>query len=212
MASHTVDTTRSDATGVPQSRPGGRSARVRTAVHRAVIELLSEAPAEHLTMPVIAARAGVHPTTVYRRWSSLAELLAAVAGSRFTDDLVVPDTGSLRGDLRQWATDVATDLTDPETLAIIRATLGTGTGGGCACVLERHTQLGSMLDRERERGGAVPSVDRAADMLLGPLYFRALFTEQPGDAAWARDLADSLVDHCTTAEADAGGGSGSSTA
>ncbi|ODT98630.1 MAG: TetR family transcriptional regulator [Pseudonocardia sp. SCN 72-86] len=199
MASRTADTTRSDADRAPQTRPGGRSARVRTAVHRAVIELLAEAPAEQLTMPLIAARAGVHPTTVYRRWSSLADLLAAVAGSRFADDLVVPDTGSLRGDLRRWVADVATDLTDPETLAIIRATLGTGTEGGCACIAERHTQLGAMLDRERERGGTAPSVDKAADVLMGPLYFRALFTERPGDAEWARELADSLVDHCTTA-------------
>jgi len=148
-------------------------------------------------MPLIAARAGVHPTTVYRRWASLGDLLAAVAESRFTGDLVVPDTGSLRGDLRRWATDVATDLTDPETLAIIRAALGASTEGGCACIGERRTQLGSMLDRERDRGGVVPTVDRAADVLMGPIYFRALFTEQPGDADWARDLADALVDHCT---------------
>ncbi|MBN9109298.1 MAG: TetR/AcrR family transcriptional regulator [Pseudonocardia sp.] len=197
MASRTADTTRSDADRGPQTRPGGRSARVRTAVHRAVVELLAEGPAEQLTMPLIAARAGVHPTTVYRRWASLGDLLAAVAESRFTGDLVVPDTGSLRGDLRRWATDVATDLTDPETLAIIRAALGASTEGGCACIGERRTQLGSMLDRERDRGGVVPTVDRAADVLMGPIYFRALFTEQPGDADWARDLADALVDHCT---------------
>ncbi|GAY07164.1 TetR/AcrR family transcriptional regulator [Pseudonocardia sp. N23] len=167
-------------------------------MHRAVIELLADAPAEQLTMPAIAARAGVHPTTVYRRWASLGDLLAAVAESRFTDDLVVPDTGSLRGDLRRWVTDVATDLTDPETLAIIRAALGSSTGGGCACIVERRTQLGAMLDRERDRGGVVPTVDRAADVLMAPLYFRALFTDQPGDADWAHDLADSLVDHCAT--------------
>ena len=57
------------------SRPGGRSARVRAAVHRAVEELLAESPAEALTMPIIANRAGVHPTTVSRRWSSLGDLL-----------------------------------------------------------------------------------------------------------------------------------------
>ena len=54
-------------------------------------------------MPVIAARAGVHPTTVYRRWPSLADLLGEVATSRFSGDIVVPDTGSLRGDLDRWA-------------------------------------------------------------------------------------------------------------
>ena len=39
------------------TRPGGRSARVRGAVHRAVEELLAEGPPETLTMPLVAARA-----------------------------------------------------------------------------------------------------------------------------------------------------------
>src|SRR3954469_17552140 len=103
-----------------QARPGGRSARVRASVHRAVEELAAAGPAEALTIPAVAARAGVHPTTVYRRWGTLGELLAAVAASRFAGDLVVPDTGSLAGDLERWTTDVATDLADPDTLAILR--------------------------------------------------------------------------------------------
>src|SRR5206468_9879179 len=89
------------------TRPGGRSARVRAAVHRAVQDLVAEGVrTEDLTMPVVAARAGVHATTVYRRWGSLADLLAAVAEHRFTGDVVVPDTGGLAGDLERWATDV----------------------------------------------------------------------------------------------------------
>lgn len=78
-----------------QARPGGRSARVRAAVHRAVEELAAAGPAETLTIPAVAARAGVHPTTVYRRWGSVAQLLADVATSRFSGDVVVPDSGSL---------------------------------------------------------------------------------------------------------------------
>ena len=182
-----------DAGTVPRPRPGGRSARVRAAVHRAVAELLTEGPAEHLTMPAIAARAGVHPTTVYRRWGTLGELLAAVAASRFSGDLVVPDTGSLRGDLEQWTADLATDLTDPDSIAIIRAALSSGTEGGCACTTERQEQLASMLDRERSRGGAAPTVERALDALLAPVYYRALFTPAPGTPDWARSLVDTLL-------------------
>jgi AcrR family transcriptional regulator len=65
----------------------------KAAVHRAVEELLAQGPADAVTMPVIAARAGVHPTTVYRRRRSLGDLLAEVATSRFSGDIVVPDTG-----------------------------------------------------------------------------------------------------------------------
>lgn len=171
------------------TRPGGRSARVRAAVHRAVRELLTEGSPEALTMPVIAARAGVHPTTVYRRWGTLAELLTSVAESRFSGDIVVPDTGSLRRDLETWMADVAADLADPDTLAVMRAAIGAGEEGGCACVADRHAQLAAIL----ERGGGVAEVERAADLLLGPLYYRAVFTGSPADAVWARDLVSVLL-------------------
>ena len=88
---------------------------MRAAVHRAVEELVAESPSADLTMPTIAARAGVHPTTVYRRWGSLADLLAEVATSRFSGDIVVPDTGTLEGDLERWTADVAVDLLTGQT-------------------------------------------------------------------------------------------------
>jgi len=176
-----------------QTRPGGRSARVRAAVHRAVEELLAQGPADALTRPVIAARAGVHPTTVYRRWPSLGDLLAEVATSRFSGDIVVPDTGTLRGDLERWVSDVATDLADPDAVALMRATIGAGPDGGHACVADRHAQLAAMLDRARSCDGRAPDVDQAADALLGPLYYRALFTAAPAKPSWARDLVADLL-------------------
>jgi AcrR family transcriptional regulator len=178
---------------VSSTRPGGRSARVRAAAHRAVGELLAAGPPEALTLPLIAARAGVHPTTLYRRWGSLAELLAEVASSRFSGDIVVPDTGSLREDLARWATDVATDLTDPDVLALMRATIGAMPEGGSTCIADRHEQLAAILDRERARGGTAPAVGHAADILLGPLYYRAVFTRQPAEPGWVRELVDGLL-------------------
>ncbi|MFJ3441246.1 TetR-like C-terminal domain-containing protein [Streptomyces sp. NPDC086081] len=171
-----------------QARPGGRSAKVRAAVHRAVAELLAEEEAETLTLPAVAARAKVHPTTLYRRWGSTAQLLTDVATSRFSDDLVVPETGSLAGDLERWLADVATDIADPDTLALMRATIATGPAGGCACVEDRHRQLGAILQREFDRAGSAPDVESAADFLLGPLYYHAIFTSEPASADWARGL------------------------
>jgi AcrR family transcriptional regulator len=176
------------------TRPGGRSARVRAAVHRAVEELLVEGVGDALTVPVVAARAGVHATTLYRRWGSIGELLADVATSRFTGDVVVPDTGGLDGDLRRWAADVATDLADPDVLALMRATIGAGgEQGACACRGDREEQLAAMIERERARGNPAPTVERAADALLAPLYYRAIFTERPGTPEWARGLVAHLL-------------------
>lgn len=80
---------------------------MRAAVHCAVEELLIESSPEALTMPVIAARAGVHPTTVYRRWGTLGELLASVAASRFSGDIVASSrtrAHSVAISRRGWAT------------------------------------------------------------------------------------------------------------
>ncbi|MGV9853296.1 TetR-like C-terminal domain-containing protein [Streptomyces sp. NPDC003442] len=176
------------------SRPGGRSARIRAAVHRAVRELLTDEADEPLTIPVVAARAGVHATTVYRRWGSVGDLLADVATSRFSDGIVVPDTGSLRGDLERYASDLAKDLNDPDTLPLVRATIGTaGEQGAGACTGERQQQLQAMLDRERARGNWAPTVERATEALLAPLYYRAVFTDQAPTAEWARTLVSHLL-------------------
>lgn len=176
-----------------QARPGGRSARVRAAVHHAVEELLAEGPADALTLPLVAARAGVHSTTLYRRWGSVADLVTDVVTSRFSGGVVVPDTGSLQGDLERWITDVATDLEDPDGLALMRAAVGAGAGASRACMVDRHAQLAAMFERDRARGGTPRDVDRAADALIGPLMYRAVFTNNPPDAAWFHELVESYL-------------------
>lgn len=176
------------------SRPGGRSARVRAAVHRAVKELVAEEVGEQLTIPVVAARAGVHATTVYRRWGSVADLLADVTTSRFSGDIVVPDTGSLRGDLERYASDLAKDLSDPDTLALVRATIGTGgEQGAAACRGERQQQLEAILEREQARGNQTPTLEHTADAVLAPLYYRAVFTNLPLTPEWTRALVSRLL-------------------
>ncbi|WP_344532730.1 TetR/AcrR family transcriptional regulator [Streptomyces albiaxialis] len=176
------------------SRPGGRSARVRAAVHRAVEELVADEGGDALTIPVVAARAGVHATTVYRRWGSVGELLADVTTSRFTGDIVVPDTGSLRGDLERYAADLAKDLGDPDTLALVRATIGTGgEQGAAACRGERQRQLEAILEREQARDGEPPTLERTTDAVLAPLYYRAVFTDLPLTPEWTRSLVSRLL-------------------
>ena len=63
-------------------RPGGRSARVQESIHSAVRALLEEQDRASVTVPQIAARAGVTPSTIYRRWGDLSVLLADVALAR----------------------------------------------------------------------------------------------------------------------------------
>ena len=51
-------------------RPGGRTARVAESVFAAAIAELAERDFADISIESIAERAGVHKTTVYRRWGS----------------------------------------------------------------------------------------------------------------------------------------------
>lgn len=165
------------------TRPGGRSAKVTAAVHRAVVELLAEG--DPLTVPQVAARAGVNATSVYRRWGDVAGLLADTALVRFGTSSAVPDTGSLRGDLLAWGAALVEEAGRPEELALLRAAVAVGPAdpgepegfeSACsACLVGRSTQAESILAAALARGEEPPTATRVLDHLVAPIYFRALF-------------------------------------
>ncbi|MEU7866555.1 TetR/AcrR family transcriptional regulator [Dactylosporangium sp. NPDC049140] len=180
-------------------RTGGRSARVRDAVHRAVAELVAERGHGAFSVADVAARAGVADTSIYRRWGGLEALVTDVAMTRLSADFPMPDTGSLAGDLRAYAEGVARDVRGPDGLAVLRLVVALSTAGpeGLAArdrfVAERGRQFEAMLERARERGEPAPEALDIVDHILAPLYVRALFglgDLTPGHAA---ELADRLV-------------------
>ncbi|HEX5506662.1 MAG TPA: TetR/AcrR family transcriptional regulator [Thermomicrobiales bacterium] len=91
----TSDTAPPRTTGRP-GRP--RSARADRAILDAALELLGEVGINGLTIEGVAARAGVGKTTIYRRWASKDELIAAVVECLHAT-APIPDTGDLRADL-----------------------------------------------------------------------------------------------------------------
>jgi AcrR family transcriptional regulator len=75
-----------------------RSQQTHQAILQATLELLSDVGFERLSIEAIATRAGVGKTTIYRRYSSKEELVAdAIENVR--QEIAIPDTGSLDGDL-----------------------------------------------------------------------------------------------------------------
>ncbi|MFD6619027.1 TetR/AcrR family transcriptional regulator [Streptomyces albidoflavus] len=162
-------------------RPGGRSARVGAQVHQAVTDLINERGYGNFTVGEVAARAGVADSSVYRRWGSLEALLSDVALSKLNAQSPMPDTGSLDGDLRTYAAQVAREITGPDGLALLRlafALAGTGDQGRQARDAlrdERTRQLQSMLDRARDRGEQPPDALGFLDHVLAPMYIRVLF-------------------------------------
>ncbi|GAA3656064.1 TetR/AcrR family transcriptional regulator [Nonomuraea antimicrobica] len=180
----------------PARRPGGRSARVSAAVHQAVTDLVRERGYGNFTVGEVAARAGVADTSVYRRWGNLETLLTDVTLTRLNARSPMPDTGSLAGDLRTYAANVAREITGPDGLAVLRLVIalsGKGRQGLEArddFLAERARQLESMLDRARERGEDPPDALGVLDHIMAPMYIRVLFDLGP----LTPDYVDGLVD------------------
>ena len=180
-------------------RPGGRSARVQAAVHAATSELIAEHGRAALTVPLIAARAGVTPSTIYRRWGDLAELLADVAVERLRPDGEPADTGSLAGDLLAWAEQYADEMSSEVGLLMMRdvvaAAGGVDASGlplACPCVAFTSGQIAAIVERGAARGEAVPQVEVVMDTVVSPVVYRALF----GPAIVSRERVRGLVEAC----------------
>ncbi|MGW3966337.1 TetR/AcrR family transcriptional regulator C-terminal ligand-binding domain-containing protein [Amycolatopsis sp. NPDC005003] len=158
------------------TRPGGRSARVRDAVHDAVVELLAIGEI-NAAIPKIAEQAGVNPTSIYRRWGSRDALLLDAAVTRLRSTSPIPDTGSLRGDLLGWAEGVERAMGDRRGQILLRALVATlrTDEEPLEYLRARGDDLQATLDRAAARGEPVPTVDEVLDYVLAPLYLRVLF-------------------------------------
>ncbi|MFD8377425.1 TetR/AcrR family transcriptional regulator [Streptomyces sp. NPDC059679] len=171
-------------------RPGGRSARVQASVHAAVRELASEVGRDALTVPMVAQRAGVTPSTIYRRWGDLQELLSDVAVERLRPETAPGDHGALPSDLTAWAEQFLDEMASPTGRAYIRdALLGDPDGGNAdQCSAYAAEQIDVLLARAAERGEQTPDVETVIDRVVGPLMYRILFRPDGLDAAYARRL------------------------
>jgi AcrR family transcriptional regulator len=68
----------------------------------AALEVLAETGYDGMTIDMVATKAKAGKATLYRRWASKAELVIDAVACMKRDDLapdMLPDTGSLRGDL-----------------------------------------------------------------------------------------------------------------
>ncbi|MDH6128052.1 TetR/AcrR family transcriptional regulator [Kitasatospora sp. GP82] len=171
-------------------RPGGRSARVQQSVHAAVLELQAEQGRASLTVPQIAARAGVTPSTIYRRWGDVQELLSDVAVERLRPEAPPADFGNLREDLENWAVDFIEEMSSPPGRSYIRDALAGDPDGSNAgqCSAYAIEQVEAILARAARRGEHVPDTDTVMDHVVAPMMYRVLFRPGLLDPQYARDL------------------------
>ncbi|WP_406311665.1 TetR/AcrR family transcriptional regulator [Streptosporangium sp. NBC_01639] len=169
-------------------RPGGRSSRIRSAVHQAVVELLHETGAGELSIAEVAERSGVHQATIYRRWGSMTELINEVIMDQLKDTSPIPETGSLRGDVEAYAEQAARDLAGPYGRLFLRAAM-VGGGADAYYLVERGTQLQAMLDRHAD----APTLLELMELVLAPIYLHLLIFNTPFPPQDTKRLVDRLL-------------------
>ena len=170
------------------------------AIIDATIDVLVRDGYDRLSMEGVAAAAGVGKTTVYRRWSSKAELVIdAMATLKPAIDSI--DTGSLEGDielliatacsprsqrLQQVMVSVCSALPrEPDLLEAFRIRF----------TEPRIARIANMLERARGRGELGPQVDvaMAASLVPSLMLQRALMTGEPAGRAYAEQVVGSVL-------------------
>lgn len=181
-------------------RPPGRGPKVRAAVLAATLAELADTGYAALTIDNIARRAGVHKTTIYRRWADRESLVADVLGERIALDFPIPDTGSVQGDLRQLAQAFVAWVSGPTGRMIFAAVYSDAARiPGISDVRRELFEYGPrraavVIERAIERGELPAGTDPAAMLraLIAPIYFRLTVTAEPVDPAAADQAAQIL--------------------
>lgn len=166
----------------------------------ATLDLVAEVGIAGLTVDAVAQRAGVGKATIYRRWASKeALMLDAWAAAAATPD--VPDTGSLREDLRALFLGNQHPLRDetmqrvfPQMIAAAKVNPEVGEAYR-TFIAERRRPLQTVLQRAIDRGELPADVDRQLvhDLLVAPLTFRFLVTDAPVDDPVIEEIIDVVL-------------------
>ncbi|MCV7077643.1 TetR/AcrR family transcriptional regulator [Mycobacterium szulgai] len=164
------------------------------------LQLLQEHGYDRLTVDAVANTARASKATVYRRWPSKAELVLAAFIEGVRQVAVVPNTGTLRGDLLKLG-DICCQQVHQQA-GTIRAVL---------VEISRHPALNQAMQRQFidqrkaviqhvlrqavERGEIAESAitDDLWDLLPGYLIFRAILPERPPTSRTVQALVDDFI-------------------
>lgn len=179
-----------------RARPGRqRSEAADHAILDATLELLGEHGYASLTVASVITRAGVSSATLYRRWPTKQDLVAAALATLHAE-IVDIDTGALGSDLElmvhaaadamtvrreDLADDLAIELRrNPEFRAAVNEKF----------ILPRRRVMAAIVERAQARGELGPSIDAetAIAFVAGPLHHRMYVQGKPLGPAYRRTV------------------------
>ncbi|EMF55619.1 MULTISPECIES: TetR/AcrR family transcriptional regulator [Streptomyces] len=190
-----------------------RSEKSRRAIYDAALALVGEVGYQKTTIEGIAARAGVGKQTIYRWWSSKAEVLLeafldlqeqaaeqVAAPGQEPEEYAIPDTGDLAADLKYVLRATVDELLDPKFDVPSRALAAAGVVDEnlskefVARLLEPQLQFYvRRLTAAQESGQVRSDLDPriALELFVAPLAQRWL--QRTGPISYA--YTDKLVDY-----------------
>jgi AcrR family transcriptional regulator len=167
------------------------------------IDLAADVGYRGLTVEKIAREAGVGKHTIYRRWSSLSELLLDALSHVWVTDLDYHDTGSIRGDLHEQFLRSTSALSSPPLGPIFRAVI-TEAQSDEKVRDAIHTRFMANIEKStlelirlaQRRGQLKEDVDLEypAEVLSGTLTYRWLLSTRPVDERVIDGLIDFFLD------------------
>ncbi|MDB5280868.1 MAG: TetR family transcriptional regulator [Ferruginibacter sp.] len=168
------------------------------------IAVLAETGYDGMTIDEVAARAKAGKATVYRRWSSKAELVidaVACMKNRDLDPSQLPDTGTLRGDLLAMIKPMAIEEGEKkmQVMAGLISMLSKSpelADAANAAIVEPRARINRILmTRAMERGEISRDTDIETVALISPAMasYRVLILRKPVDRAFLISLIDGVI-------------------
>jgi AcrR family transcriptional regulator len=185
------------------SSGGSRGLAREQAILSAAMELIAEVGYERVTVDAIAARAQSSKMTMYRRWPDGKSEIVAEALRRHAEAgmLTVPDSGSLRGDLRAEVRRIARSVSgdggpslvglvegirdDDRLRKMIRDQIVTATSEIASRIAAQAVARGEPATAER--------VSLALSLAVSSLLASRLLSGVTPDAAAQRHLLDDVL-------------------
>ena len=156
-----------------------RSVEARNAVLNAVDDLLVEIGYAAMTMKNIAERAGVSRQTVYRWWSTKAEILFEASAADAAEEMSVAPVGAPLAEVSAYLHALVGFLVDSPAGAGYRALVGEAQHDPVvATLLASRDILGdsakAVIARALGADVSAEGVEQVTALLVGPVFFSVL--------------------------------------
>jgi AcrR family transcriptional regulator len=167
-------------------KPAKRRKEPHRAVLQAAFRLLAKSGYAAITMDALAKEAGVGKPTLYRWWSSKAEILLEAVTADARETLPASETDSLRDDLEAYLNRLF-ELLNAGGALIARSLIAEAGLDAAFAVRFRETFIASrraevrlLLERRATELGST-DYETLVDAFFGPVWYRLLLHEPLGE-------------------------------